>query len=86
MPTSRFGHEVIDVNVQPEHPILTVKDEQQNVYQIQGKFLLDASGFGRILPKFTDLESPSDFPVRRAVFTHIEDGILDDPEFDGKKS
>ena len=67
----RFGHEVIDVNVEPEHPVLTVKDEQQQVYQIQGRFLLDASGFGRILPKFLNLESPSDFPVRRAVFTHI---------------
>ncbi|MFD1438942.1 NAD(P)-binding protein [Acinetobacter sp. ANC 4282] len=81
----RFGHEVIDVDVTPEQPILTVKDEQENVYQIQAKFLLDASGFGRILPKFLDLESPSDFPVRRAVFTHIEDGILDDPDFDREK-
>ncbi|NNH88119.1 NAD(P)/FAD-dependent oxidoreductase [Acinetobacter terrae] len=81
----RFGHEVIDVDVTPEQPILTVKDEQQNVYQIQAKFLLDASGFGRILPKFLDLESPSNFPVRRAVFTHIEDGILDNPDFDREK-
>ena len=81
----RFGHEVIDVDVAPEHPVLSVKDEQQNVYQIQGKFLLDASGFGRILPKFLDLESPSNIPVRRAVFSHIEDGILDDPDFDREK-
>ncbi|NNH36158.1 NAD(P)-binding protein [Acinetobacter sp. NIPH 2377] len=81
----RFGHEVIDVDVASDQPILTVKDEQQNVYQIQAKFLLDASGFGRILPKFLDLESPSNFPVRRAVFSHIEDGILDDPNFDREK-
>ena len=81
----RFGHEVLAVNVEPEQPILTVKTEQGESYQIQAKFLLDASGFGRILPKHLDLESPSDFPVRRAVFTHIEDGILDDPEFDREK-
>lgn len=81
----RFGHEVIAVDVAAKQPILTVKDEQQNVYQIQGKFLLDASGFGRILPKFLDLESPSNFPVRRALFTHIEDGILDAPDFDREK-
>ncbi|HAV2735900.1 TPA: tryptophan 7-halogenase, partial [Acinetobacter baumannii] len=54
-------------------------------YKIQTKFLLDASGFGRILPKLLDLESPSNFPVRRALFTHIEDGITDDPEFDRNK-
>ena len=81
----RFGHEVVAVDVELDHPVLTVKDEQENIYQIQAKFLLDASGFGRILPKLLDLESPSNFPVRRAVFSHIEDGILDDPEFDRNK-
>jgi flavin-dependent dehydrogenase len=36
---------------------------------------LDASGFGRILPRLLKLERPSDFPVRGAIFTHIEDHI-----------
>ena len=81
----RFGHEVIAVDVASEHPILTVLDETQQQYQIQAKFLLDASGFGRILPKFLDLESPSNFPVRRAIFTHIEDGIGDRADFDREK-
>lgn len=81
----RFGHEVIAVDVDSAHPILNVKDPEANQYQIQAKFLLDASGFGRILPKFLDLESPSNFPVRRAIFTHIEDGILDDADFDREK-
>lgn len=81
----RFGHEVTAVDAAAEQPVLTVKTEQGESYQIQAKFLLDASGFGRILPKFLDLESPSDFPVRRAVFTHIEDGISADPEFDREK-
>nr|WP_314368896.1 NAD(P)/FAD-dependent oxidoreductase [uncultured Acinetobacter sp.] len=81
----RFGHEVIAVDVVSEQPILTVLDETQQQYQIQAKFLLDASGFGRILPKFLDLESPSNFPVRRAIFTHIEDGIADRSDFDREK-
>ncbi|MCH7310270.1 NAD(P)/FAD-dependent oxidoreductase [Acinetobacter sp. ANC 4805] len=81
----RFGHEVIAVDVASEQPILTVFDETQQQYQIQAKFLLDASGFGRILPKFLDLESPSNFPVRRAIFTHIEDGIGDRADFDREK-
>lgn len=81
----RYGHTVTAVDVSAEHPMLTVQDEQQNSYQIQAKFLLDASGFGRVLPKLLDLESPSDFPVRRAIFSHIEDGILDHPEFDREK-
>lgn len=81
----RFGHEVIAVNVDAKNPILTVNDEEAQQYQIQAKFLLDASGFGRILPKFLDLESPSEFPLRRAIFTHIEDGILDHTDFDREK-
>lgn len=81
----RFGHEVIAVDVEAEHPVLTVKDEAQQLYQIQARFLLDASGFGRILPKFLELESPSNFPVRRALFTHIEDGIGERADFDREK-
>lgn len=83
----RFGHEVVAVNVAPEHPELMVRDEHGQDYQIKSKFLLDASGFGRILPKFLDLERPSDFPVRRAVFGHIDDGLnqLPDGEFDRNK-
>lgn len=81
----RFGHEVIAVDVESDQPILTVLDEAQQQYQIQAKFLLDASGFGRILPKFLDLESPSNFPVRRAIFTHIEDGIGNQADFDREK-
>ncbi|RKG36118.1 NAD(P)/FAD-dependent oxidoreductase [Acinetobacter guerrae] len=81
----RFGHEVIAVDVKTSQPILTIQPEQGTAYQIQAKFLLDASGFGRILPKFLNLESPSNFPVRRALFTHIEDGIGLDTDFDRNK-
>ncbi|MDL4523928.1 hypothetical protein [Pseudomonas aeruginosa] len=66
-----------------EQPVLTVLDKEQQRYKIQTKFLLDASGFGRILPKLLDLgKVHQNFTVRRALFTHIEDGITDDPEFD----
>lgn len=73
----RYGHEVVAVDVSGEKPVLTIKDEMGESYQVTAHFLLDASGFGRILPKLLDLESPSDFPVRQAIFTHIEDRIDD---------
>jgi flavin-dependent dehydrogenase len=44
-------------------------------YDIAGRFILDASGFGRTLPKLLKLEAPSSFPVRNAVFTHVADRI-----------
>jgi flavin-dependent dehydrogenase len=51
---------------------------------VAGKFILDASGFGRTLPKLLDLETPSSFPVRNAVFTHVADGAAPDA-FDRNK-
>lgn len=80
----RFGHRVQAVDVS-DHPILTVQDDDGNRYQIGAKFLLDASGFGRVLPKLLDLEYPSDFPVRQAIFTHINDGIDSHPAFERNK-
>src|SRR3954470_11383420 len=40
------------------------------------KFVLDASGFGRTLPKLLDLHRPSTFPARAAIFTHVRDNTL----------
>jgi flavin-dependent dehydrogenase len=42
---------------------------------VQARFALDASGFGRVLPKLLDLETPSGLPPRMAYFTHIEDRV-----------
>lgn len=71
----RYGHSVLAVNVEGEQPRVVAKDPQGHEYEVQAKFLLDASGFGRVLPKLLSLETPSDFPVRGALFTHIEDHI-----------
>lgn len=37
--------------------------------------VLDASGFGRVLPRLLDLETPSSLAPRQALFSHIEDNI-----------
>jgi flavin-dependent dehydrogenase len=42
-------------------------------YQVECAFVLDGSGYGRVLPRLLDLDTPSSFPVRQAVFTHVED-------------
>ncbi|MDR2926068.1 MAG: tryptophan 7-halogenase [Azoarcus sp.] len=75
----RYLHEVTAVDVAGEKPVVTVRGEGGETYQITGNFLLDASGYGRVLPRLLDLECPSDLPVRQAIFTHIEDRIAQDP-------
>lgn len=40
------------------------------------RFVLDASGFGRTLPRLLDLHRPSAFPPRAAIFCHVQDNIV----------
>ena len=42
----------------------------------EARFVLDASGFGRTLPKLLGLDRPSAFPPRGAIFTHVRDNTL----------
>jgi flavin-dependent dehydrogenase len=71
----RFRHVVEAVDVTGAQPVVTVRDPDGQAYNVQAKCLLDASGFGRILPRLLKLESPSNFPVRAAIFTHVEDRV-----------
>ncbi|OGB23127.1 MAG: FAD-dependent oxidoreductase [Burkholderiales bacterium RIFCSPLOWO2_02_FULL_57_36] len=80
----RYRHEVTAVDIGGDKPRVTVKNPQGEHYTIEAGFMLDASGFGRILPRLLQLETPSNFPVRGAIFTHIEDGISH-PGFDRNK-
>jgi len=80
----RFLHKVEAVDVAGERPRLTVKSPDGEIYEVEARFLLDASGFGRVLPRLLDLETPSGFPLRSAFFTHVEDRISD-VDFDRNK-
>ncbi|KAF3998841.1 NAD(P)/FAD-dependent oxidoreductase [Glaciimonas immobilis] len=80
----RFQHCVTGVDLDAATPLVTAHGPDGVAYQVEAEFILDASGFGRILPRLLALETPSDFPVRGAIFTHIEDGISA-PDFDRNK-
>lgn len=73
----RFGHKVTAFNNQGEQAILAVSTDSGEQYQITAKFVLDASGYGRALPRLLDLDIPSHLPARIAHFTHIDDNITD---------
>jgi flavin-dependent dehydrogenase len=76
--------EVLAADFSGDKPKLTVRSQSGEILAYQVDFVLDASGFGRILPRLLDLESPSGFPVRQALFGHIEDRITD-TQFDRNK-
>ena len=79
-----WGHEITEVDISDSQARLLVHEEQGNSYELEAQFVLDASGFGRVLPRLLDLDRPSDFPSRTSLFTHIEDGI-DTDSFDRNK-
>ena len=82
--TVRYGHTVTAFDNSGDEAILSVEQENGEPYQLQAKFVLDASGYGRLLPRLLDLELPSHLPVREAHFTHIDDNITD-PSFEREK-
>jgi flavin-dependent dehydrogenase len=81
----RYRHAVTAVDVQGERPRVSVRDAAGGDYEVEARFLLDASGFGRTLARLLDLETPSDFPVRGALVTHVADRFAADGPFDRSK-
>ncbi|MGV8860979.1 MAG: NAD(P)/FAD-dependent oxidoreductase [Pseudomonas sp.] len=80
----RYQEEITAAHFDGPQPQLRARREDGSEYTIEADFVLDASGYGRVLPRLLDLEAPSNFPIRQAVFTHIEDRI-DDKHFDREK-
>ena len=54
-------------------PKVTSRSADSGEQVHEPRFVLDASGFGRVLPKLLDLHRPSVFPARAAIFTHLRD-------------
>ena len=81
----RYRHEVTAIDLDGDKPRVSARDADGNEFQVEARFVLDASGFGRTLPRLLKLESPSNFPVRGAIFTHVADHIPTDGPFDREK-
>lgn len=80
----RFGHGVTAFDNSGDFARLNIETDTGESYELTAKFVLDASGYGRVLPRLLDLETPSHLPPRQAHFTHIDDNITN-PKFDRNK-
>ena len=80
----RFGHGVTTFDNSGDFARLNIETDTGKRYELTAKFVLDASGYGRVLPRLLDLETPSHLPPRQAHFTHIDDNITN-PKFDRNK-
>jgi len=66
-----YGHGVSAVEFHETHAAAVLDQPDGSQRTVTAKFILDCSGYGRVLPRLLDLERPSDFPVREALFTHV---------------
>jgi flavin-dependent dehydrogenase len=79
-----FGDSVTGFSSDESGATLTVASEDGTTTEVKCRFALDASGFGRILPRLLNLEKPSTMDKRRSVFCHVVDN-MEDKSFDRNK-
>lgn len=69
-----FGHEVTAVHFDENgHSTTTVKNDEGKEYKINAKFIIDSSGYGRVLPRLLNLDKPSSLEANSAIFTHVDE-------------
>ena len=68
-----YESEVIDIKFNGTESTTIVKDKRGVEKKIEAKFIIDASGYGRVIPKLLDLNYPSTQPNRSTIFTHFKD-------------
>ena len=52
-----FKHGVTSVNFTADNAFATVEKPDGTTFEVKAKFILDCSGYGRVLPRLLDLES-----------------------------
>jgi flavin-dependent dehydrogenase len=80
-----YRHQITAAQVDGDGVRLGVTDADGRSSELSGRFVLDASGNAKVLPRLLKLEKPSRFPMRQAIFTHVLDGIPTTGNFDRNK-
>lgn len=68
---SKLFEETKITGFDPETTTATTLDKEGNPLIFKAKFAIDASGYGRVFPRLLNLDEPSEFKTRSAVFTRI---------------
>ena len=63
--------------------IITAEDKNGTKYTYHAKKVIDASGYGRVLPRLLNLETDSSLVSRDAIFCRVENDIRPANETDG---
>lgn len=64
---------VTDIQFNGSDSVTTVEDIAGNKTQIGARFIIDGSGYGRVIPRLFNLDKPSNMVPRKALFAHTVD-------------
>ena len=68
-----FNNEVIGVDFDNSgNSTTTIIDENNKTYKIKAKYIIDSSGYGRVLPKLLNLDIPPENTNHSTIFAHIK--------------
>jgi flavin-dependent dehydrogenase len=56
-----------------ESSLTTIQRKDGSADKIKARFIVDASGYGRVIPRLFNLDKPSNLDPRKAVFAHVKD-------------
>jgi flavin-dependent dehydrogenase len=68
-----YETEVVNIQIFDDHSLTTVKAADGSVETIEAKFIVDGSGYGRVIPRLFGLERPSTQAPRKTLFCHMTD-------------
>lgn len=68
-----FETTVTSISFEGSDSITTIVDKEGNESQIKAKFVIDSSGYGRVLPRLLHLDKPSKLNPHSAIFSHVKD-------------
>lgn len=69
-----FEHEVVAVEFREDGASkTTIRNKEGNLETINAKFIIDSSGYGRVLPRLLNLDKPSALPKHSSIFTHVNE-------------
>lgn len=53
--------------------VSTIHKEDGTNWQVRARFIVDGSGYGRVIPRLFNLDLPPGLPTRKTIFCHMED-------------
>lgn len=69
----RFQHTVQSITFEGSDSTTTIINEEGEEFQIKARFIMDASGYGRVIPRLFQLDRPSELPPRKTLLVHLKD-------------